>query len=323
MKYLVVLLTLVCNIALAQSIRVEGIGSTLQQAKDNAFKTAVELQVGSVLVNELESKDTKLIRNDIINYSAGYVDSYKIITTNSYDNKVIVIVDIWVSSSKIANRILGTSTNPKIFDNQTQSTRYETYIQSKNNGDMLLRSVLNDYPRKAFIVQQGQHKFGVDTDRNPFIEIGFTFRWNYNYIESFNETLSLIEDGSNGLFKTSPGNIITMAKDPKDYVLGKKNHYKFNDVLTMHTIIDRFNNHKPNIQLMIHNQNNSVFYKQCYTPESFTGRKPGLYSIGDTLILYGNQTENNIIRIRLSNIGDALRFIERIELSVVGHESCK
>ncbi len=45
--------------------------------------------------------------------------------------------------------------------------------------------------------------------------------------------------------------------------------------------------------------------------------------IGDTLILYGNQTENNIIRIRLSNIGDALRFIERIELSVVGHESCK
>ena len=68
MKYLVVLLTLVCNIALAQSIRVEGIGSTLQQAKDNAFKIAVELQVGSVLVNELESKDTKLIRNDIINY---------------------------------------------------------------------------------------------------------------------------------------------------------------------------------------------------------------------------------------------------------------
>jgi len=225
MKYLVVLLTLVCNIALAQPIRVEGIGSTLQQAKDNAFKTAVELQVGSVLVNELESKDTKLIRNDIINYSAGYVDSYKIITANSYDNKVVVIVDVWVSSSKIANRILGTSTNPKIFDNQTQSTRYETYIQSKNNGDMLLRSVLNDYPRKAFIVQQGQHKFGVDTDRNPFIEIGFTFRWNYNYIESFNETLSLIEDGSNGLFRTSPGNIITMAKDPKDYVLGKKNHY--------------------------------------------------------------------------------------------------
>ncbi len=114
-----------------------------------------------------------------------------------------------------------------------------------------------------------------------------------------------------------------MAKDPKDYVLGKKNHYKFNDILTMNTIVARFNNHKPNIQLVIHNQNNSVFFKQCYTPESITGRKPGLYAIGDTLIVYGNQTENNIIRVRLSNIGDALRFIERIELSVVGHESCK
>jgi len=323
MKYLVVLLSFICNIVLAQPIRVEGIGSTLQQAKDNAFKTAVELQIGFVLVNELESKDNNLIRNYIINYSAGYVDSYKIITTNSYDDKVIIIVDVLVSSSKIANRILGTSTNPKLFDNQTQNTRYETYIQSKINGDKLLHSVLNDYPRKAFIVQQGQHKFGVDTNRNPFIEIGFVFHWNYNYIESLNEALSLLEDGSNGLFKTSPGNVIVMAKDPKDYVFGKKNHYKFNDVLTMHTIIDRFNNHMPNIQLVIYNQNNTVFYKQCYTPESFTGRKPGLYSIGDTLILYGNQTENNIIRIHLSNIGDALKFIERIELSVADHESCK
>lgn len=323
MKYIVVLLSLVCNIVLAQPIRVEGIGNTLQQAKDNAFKTAVELQIGFVLVNELESKDNKLIRNDIINYSAGYVDSYKIITTNSYDNKVVVIADVYVSTSKIANRILGTSTNPKLFDNQTQSTRYETYIQSKENGDRLLNSVLNDYPRKSFIIQQGQHKFGVDTDRVPFIEIGFVFRWNYNYLESFNETMARLEDGSNGLFTPSPGNIIVMAKDPKDYVFGKKNHYKFNDVLTMNTIINRFNNHPPYIQLTIHNQNNTVFYKQCYTPESITGRKPGLYSIGDTLMLYGNQTENNIIRVRLSNIGDALRFIERIELSVVGHESCK
>jgi hypothetical protein len=82
------------------------------------------------------------------------------------------------------------------------------------------------------------------------------------------------------------------------------------------------NNNKPNIQLTIYNQNNTIFYTQCYLPESITGRKTGLYSIGDSLIVYGNQTENNIIRIHISNIGNALRFIERLELNVVGHESC-
>jgi hypothetical protein len=322
MKYLAVLI-LFCNIAFANPIRVEGIGNTLQQAKDNAFKTAVELQVGFVIVNELESKDNKLTRNDIINYSAGYVDSYKIISTNTYDNKVVVIVDVNVSSSKIADRILGTSTDPKLFDNVKHSTQYETYVNSKHKGDKLLTSVLNDYPRKAFTVTQSQHKFGVDVYRNAFIEISFQLKWNYNYIVSFNEALSLLEDGSNGLLKPSPANIVVMAKDPKDYVLGKKTHFKFNDVFTFDTVKQRFDENIPKLQLTIYNQNNSIFYKKCYTPDSFTGRKPGLYSMGDTLIVYGNQTENNIIRIHLSNTGEALRFIERLELNVVGNESCK
>jgi len=323
MKYLILLLSFVCNVVFAQPIRVQGIGDTLQQAKENAFKTAVELQVGSVLVTEAESKNSKLVRNDIINYSAGYVDKYVIIDTNNYNGKTLVIVDVYVSSSKIADRILGTSTNPKIFDNETHATQYETYIQSKRNGDRLLKSLLNDYPRRAFIVTQYQHRFGVDTMRNPFIEVGFKLNWNYNYLQSFNEALSLIEDGSNGLFKTSPGNIIVMAKDPKDFVLGKKNHYKFNDVLTTETIKQRLDNHVPRIQLTVYNQNNNVFFTQCYVPESFTGRMPGLYSMGDTLILYGNQTETNIIRLHLSNMGEALRSITRLELHVVGHESCK
>lgn len=323
MKYLVVLISLVCNIAFASPIRVEGVGNTLQQAKDNAFKTAVELQVGFVLVNELESSDNKLIRNDIINYSAGYVDNYKIINANTFDNKVVVIVDVWVSSSKIADRILGTGTNPKLFDNDKHSTRYDTYINSKQKGDRLLNNVLNDYPRKAFVVTQNQHKFGVDIQRNPFIEIGFQFKWNYNYILSFNESLSLLQDGSNGLLKPSISNIVVMAKDPNDYVFGQKNHYKFNDINTFEAIKQRMNENIPRIQLTIYNQNNTVFYKQCYIPESFTGSKPGLYSMGNTLIVYGNQTENNIIRLHLTHMGESLKLIERLELNVVGHESCK
>lgn len=323
MKKLILLLSFVCSIAVAQPIRVQGIGSNVQQAKENAFRTAVELQVGSVLVTEAESKNSRLLRNEIINYSAGYVDNYVIIETNNYNGKVSVIVDVTVSTSRIADRILGTSTNPKVFDNERHSIRYDTYINSKANGDKLLNSVLNDYPRKAFIVTQYQHRFGVDTQRNPFIEIGFKFNWNYNYISSFNEVLSLIEDGSHGLFKTSPGNVIVMAKDPKDYVFGKKNHFKFNDTLITETIRDRFNNNTPRIQLQVFNKNSDVFYTECYIPESFTGSKPGMYSLGDTLIIYGNQVENNIIRIHLSNMGEALKSIERLELSVVGYESCR
>lgn len=323
MKYVIILLSLVCNIVFAQSIRVQGIGVTLQQAKENAFKTAVELQVGSVLVTELESKDNKLVRNEIVNYSAGYVDSYTIVETNTYNNRVSIIVDVNVSSSKIADRILGIGTNNKSFDSDKHGTQYDTYTNTKLNGDRLLKGLLNDYPKRAFVVTQLQHRFGVDTQRSPFIEIGFKFNWNYNYLTAFNEVLALTEDGSNGLFKTSPGNIVIMAKDPKDYVFGKKNHYKFNDILIMESIKNRFENNTPRIQLTIYSQNNNVFFTQCYVPESFAGTKPSLYSMGDTLIIYGNQVENNIIRLHLSNMNDTIRLIERFELTVATNESCR
>ena len=323
MKYLILLLIFVGNVVFAQPIRIQGIGETFQQAKENAFKNAVELKVGSVLVNELESKDNKLIRNEIINYSAGYVDNFKVIEINNYNNKTFVIVDVWVSSSKIADRILGTSFNNKSFDSDRHGTQYDTYTNSKNNADKLLNSLLKDYPKRAFVITQYQHRFGVDTLRNPFIEINFKFNWNYNYLVSFNEVLSFIEDGSNGLFKTSPGNIIIMAKDPKDYILGKKNHYKFNDVLVMELIKRRFDNFSPRIQLNVYSHNNDIFYTECYIPESFTGKKPSLYSMGDTLIVYGNQVENNIIRLNVSNQQDTIRQIERFELKVVDSESCR
>lgn len=323
MKYLVVLLSFVCSVVVAQPIRVQGIGDNLQQAKENAFKTAVELQVGSVLVAELESKDSRLVRSEIINYSAGFIDNYRIIQTNNYNNKTLVIVDVYVSSSKIADRILGVSTNNKLFDSDRHGTQYSSYMNAKANGDRLLKSLLNDYPQRAFIVTQLQHKFGVNTQRSPFIEISFKFNWNYNYLASLNEVLSLIEDGSNGILKASPGNIVIMAKDPKDYVFGKKNHYKFNDVLVMDAVRNSFVNNPPRIQLTIYSQNNNVFYSECYAPESITGSKPGMYSLGDTLIIYGNQVENNIIRLHLSNMDDTIRSIERFELTVVGNESCK
>ena len=323
MKYLIILLSLVCSVTFAQPIRVQGIGDTLQQAKENAFKTAVELQVGSVLVTELESKDNKLVRNEIVNYSAGYIDNYSVVETTAYNNKVSIIMDVHVSSSKIADRILGVGSNTKLFDNERHSTQYNTYIGTKNNGDKLLKSLLNDYPKRAYVVTQLQHRFGVDTQRSPFIEIGFKFNWNYNYLSAFNEVLTLTEDGSNGLFRTSPGNIIIMAKDPNDYVFGKKNHYKFNDVLITESIRNRFNNNVPRIQLTIYTQNNNVLFVQCYVPESFTGTKPSLYSMGDTLIVYGNQVENNIIRLHLSNMNDTIRSIERFELAVVSNETCK
>jgi hypothetical protein len=314
---------LLCLVApFANALQVSGQGATFEEAKLNAFRTAIEIVAGSVVTTERESVNYKLVKDEILVYSAGYVTDYKIINTFKSGNQVQVIVDVQVSSSKLSDRILGLGKEVKNFEADKHGNQYQTYLYGKNNGDKLLMQVLNDYPKKAYIITQGVHQLKVDAYRNGIIEIPLEVKWNYNFIESFNEALKILQDGSNGLLQPSPGNVIVMAKDPKDWVIGKKNHYKFNDMITISTIRSTLQQQKPNVLLTINNFENKTVFRQCYVLDSIVGKKPAFYNVGSTLALYGNQVEKNKIELRLTNMDEVLKHIQNIELTIVDDSGC-
>jgi len=314
---------LLCLVApFANALQVSGQGATFEEAKLNAFRTAIEIVAGSVVTTERESINYKLVKDEILVYSAGYVTDYKIINTFKSGNHIQVIVDVQVSSSKLSDRILGLGKEVKNFEADKHGNQYQTYLYGKSNGDKLLMQVLNDYPAKAYTITQGVHQFKVDAYRNGIIEIPLEVKWNYNFIESFNEALKILQDGSNGLLQPSPGNVIVMVKDPKDWVIGAKNHYKFNDMITVSTIRSTLQQQKPNILLTINNLENKTVFRQCYIPDSIAGKKPAFYNVGSTVALYGNQVEKNKIELRLTNMNEALKHIHNIELTVVDDGSC-
>jgi hypothetical protein len=318
MKKLLLALCLV--VPLANAIQVSGEGSTFEEAKLNAFKTAIEYEAGTIVVSERDSKNYKLVKNDILVYSSAYITNYKIINSFKSDNQVHVVVDVDVASNKIADRILGVGSHPSIVESK-HDVQYQTYMENKNNGDRLLLQVLKDYPTKAFTVTQGPHALAVDIYRNGILEIPIEFKWNYNYITSLNDTLAVLEDGSNGLLKQSPGNVTIMAKNPKDYVFGKKSTYKFNEVLIVNALKETFLRNTPRIQLTITGRG-KVVYKNCFVPDSFVGKLPGFFNAESNLLVYGNQVEKNIIKLELRNMPTLLRDAENIDLAVVAHESC-
>jgi hypothetical protein len=74
-------------------IRSTGVGNTYEEAKTNAFKEAIEYHLGVVISSERESLKENLTKNDILAYSSGFVDEYKIISQQNIGNKVQLIVD--------------------------------------------------------------------------------------------------------------------------------------------------------------------------------------------------------------------------------------
>lgn len=314
---------LLCLVATtAGAIQVTGEGSTFEEAKLNAFKTAIEFEAGAVVVSERESNNYKLVRNEILVYSSGYITDYKIINTIKQGNHVKVLVDVQVASNKLADRILGVGKDAKTFDTDKHSNQYNSYLQGKQNGDRLLQQLLNDYPKKAYNLTQGVHQLKVDVNRNGIIEIPLELKWNYKFIESLNEALKILEDGSNGLFKASPSNVTVMAKDPKDWVIGSKNQYKFNDMNTVSTIAQTLQNNQPRILVSIKNLSNKIAFQQCYIPDSLSGKKPAFYDASNHVVVYGNRIEKNKIQLNFINMHEVIKEIQSIELNIVADNNC-
>lgn len=326
MKKSAIALAILSNIACAQSVKVTGCGNSFDSAKDDAFKNAVELQVGSVLVNHAETKNGELIRNEIIKYSSGYIDRFVVIDYTKVDTKDCVHVEAWVSTNKIADRILGVNTSPKSFDGQNLGARYDTWMDAKKNGDKLLTSVLKDYPKKAFIVKQEKTKMGVDNYRRPFLDIEYEFTWNSNYIESLRDTLTLLADGNDNYLAKNPSQITILSQRSKDKgffeSFGTKYKFPFSNLNTTIAIKDWFTSNQPAIELKIYNQANNLIHLDCYTPAKFTMRTPSTFWIAhdNQSTINGAEVESGYIRLDQELQFLPVQNIQKIELSIAGPE---
>ena len=108
-KYIVIILLVILttlSLAYANPVRVIGIGKSLDEAKQNALKMAVQYRAGIVLLSDRESRNLELVKNEISAYSAGYVDYFSIISQKIVNGNYEIILDVFVSDSRISQRLL-------------------------------------------------------------------------------------------------------------------------------------------------------------------------------------------------------------------------
>jgi len=317
-------------------IRATGTGNSFDEAKQKAFQQAIEIKVGSFIDSERQSFNQKLVRDDIFVYSAGYVDDFKVVSQNTLGNKIVVTVDVLVASSKLSNRILSQGKSAGVFENRQHITQHQTYLQNRQNGDKILQAVLNDYPQRAYNITQHPYNIKIDGNRNAYLYIPFTVRWNFNYLESLRAAFDLLQDDQ-GFFGKAPGNIWIMAKDPKDLLLGKTTHHKFNDMVKMDKISDTMNHQRSlAVKLKIYNLQGVVEIENCYIPGWYNARflpnthfyESNNYSYKaatNNIQINGNVTETGSAVIQLnSQTGErAADLIKNIEVLVVPRGECK
>jgi len=234
MKYLVYLAMLFLTACASTSktdsnntIKVIGSGNTYEQAKQDGFKQAIEIIVGTVLVSGKETHDDILTKNDIVVHSAGYVDDYKIVNQYTSLGKTNLVMEVTVRDSLIAQRILTNNKNNQTVEGSRLADQYNTYMTNRYTGDELIDMYFNDFPKHAFNVTKGNTKFMLDGDRNSVLVIPFELHWNYKYLVATSEMLSNTSEKSNNSYVQRK--VYISGKDPNAWLVGWTKLMSFED----------------------------------------------------------------------------------------------
>lgn len=306
-------------------VRVTGTGINENAALQAAFAVAVEQETGTLILSERESQNLRLFKNDILSYSSGYVDNFKIISTINNHNSVTVVVDVVVSESKIKSRILGHSKSNKDFDGQKHGAQYNSYLNQRDKSDKLMDQVFENFPDRAFNVSHNSYQIELDSNRNAIVKIPFKFSWNHNFLIAVDEMLRNIEDVPN-FYSDHKGFVIVIIRKPGEFI-GTQNRYRFNDMSSIKRLNILIENNQPMIRVKMVSRFRTILHESCISPRMFLNSRQDekFYNIrrNDTTLI-GNTDAKGVIHVTIPpRLNSMLNNITAVEMDVVSENKCR
>jgi hypothetical protein len=169
-------------------------GSSAEQARLEGFRTAVNQAVGSVIVTQTQTQNQRLVRDEIINYSSGFVDRFEILEQQDLGNRVQLKMRVWVAENRLAHRLLGQSYDSQQVPGGRIGAQVETLLEERLRGDQLIEAVMQDYPHRAFDVRVGKSRAKFDEYRRASIVTDVTIKWDQRFTEAVRGTLRQTND---------------------------------------------------------------------------------------------------------------------------------
>lgn len=171
---------------------VAGKGTTKEDAKQDAFRNAVEEAVGSLLLSSQISVKDKVFQDNIKSYSAGYIKDYDVIFESEQDGQWLVIIDATIASSKIAHRFIESGEKDLYVAGILIEDVLNSDLEQRYQGDHVLSEVMSSYPYNAYSIEHEDMKFRLGQDRKSFVEIPYKITMNQSWLEALTETLDAV-----------------------------------------------------------------------------------------------------------------------------------
>jgi len=315
-------------------VQVEATADNLEAARQEGLRLAVDMAVGTFVLAENEIRNDEVLRKDFIKYSAGYVERFETKSETTIGNRTRVVLDVWVSESKISSRLTGVSQARNTINGSKSISIINNMVDNIDSGQKIFQAVLNDFPHKAFVMSTGSTNIKPHGD-GLLIEIPVHVEWNQNYLNALYESLEQTRDGK------------TANRDPVRKEWAAVIRYKktsgyaesiasYRDTSKLTALTRKMVDDGAMIKVEIKDTQNNSLHRQCFEYRKMSGLSdsdktffawggmfnPYLKYVEADFSIRGDFKDDAVIPIKISN-RNALRNMSTSEVSIVDKNQCK
>lgn len=242
-------------------IRVRAQGQNEQDARHQAFQLAVNQAIGTLVVTETELQNGRITKDDIIAHSSGMVHDFDVVTSRWMGNRQEIEIDVWVSKSQIADRILSKSRDAGRVEGGRIAQQIESWRATRLTGDSVIETVLDDFPTRSFDIAVGNTQVKVDDQRRVSLVVPVTISWNAAYLNSLREAAERTshQPDCNGWFMRSA----PLCRSKTKILVGATGGY-FDDQKVGEIVMREMWTDPPRLLLTLKNTQNQTVYRDCW-----------------------------------------------------------
>lgn len=318
-------------------ITVQGSGRTESEARDQAFKLAVNEAIGSLVLSQTEVVNREVARNIVINYSSGYVQRFKELGRGTQDSGLLVIqYRVWVKRSTLADGLFGDSRYTKTIEGSQIAESLRSLRHEQQQGDAIVDSVLRNFPERAFDITKTRVSFRLDAQRRPSMWVEFDLAWHPLYVDSlaeaFVQTSQIDRKDPCTLYSLSCSSTTFYARVSRDYRNRSVTQGIYRDqdrwMLIKQHLLDSW----PVIRIQVKDGSGTTVHNACYaspalnpvaagSSDRYSGgmveiSNPGLITVAAWARPHIN------IRIAQTFSPDQLDVLDSVDISVVPRKTC-
>lgn len=174
-----------------------GIGKDQDEAKKQAFRNAIENAIGTFINSESLTNNYRLIDDEILTYSSGYISNYEILNTTKLNNNLIEIqIRAEVYKNVVKNKLKELKLNKVEVDGGSLFAEAFTQTEMKKDASLLLKNFFIDYPEDFYIVKVSE-PIVLDTDlqkNQALIEYKLRIEWNLEKFQKMIDIFKIIDN---------------------------------------------------------------------------------------------------------------------------------